>query len=857
VRRSLLELTVNKSVAVPYNRLLRFIQELNLGSWGEMDGEFRIGRWNVDSARGVIAADEQVVQLEPRVMDLLVYLAEHSDEVLSKERLIQSVWPDTFVADDVLTSAIWKLRQALGDDPKKPAYIQTLPRRGYQLLAEVVFPEEEIEEATSRFQLVRKLGEGAMAEVHLAEDRSLGRKVALKFLMAELEGDSNSNRRLRREARAAAALDHPFICKIYDTGRLEGRSFIAMEFLEGQTLKERLEKGHLPIPEALRIASEMAEALEVAHKKGILHRDIKPSNILLTEQGHVKITDFGIAKRIQTPDGEAQEWTGTLTQEASSIGTLPYMSPEQVKGEPLDQRSDLFSLGVVLYEMLTGLNPYFRSNQAETAGAVLHEQPSPLSEHSPEAGRLESCVRRMLAKDPNDRYQSASDVIAALQELPEPRPGAEVRPYPGLASFTAEQSDYFFGREIETDRLWQKLHRSQFLGLIGPSGGGKSSFLRAGVTPAAPDGWAIIITTPGNRPFLNLAQALSDELPGDPGTVRQLLLFEDPEVALALVSTWRNRHDEGLIALDQFEELFTLNSREVQEKFVGLLGRLVRGAGIHLLLSMRDDFLFRCHGFETLEPIFAADLTPIGPPEGSALRQALVEPARKLGFRFEEEALVEEMLEAVEGELGTLPLLAFSAEQLWVRRDEEQKLLTRDAYEEIGGVEGALAGHAEATLERIGSARISIVRELFRNLTTARGTRSVQSREQLLSVFEDEQRAEASRVLDELIDARLLVSSGLPSVEEGEKTDRIEIVHESLLTNWPRLVRWQTQDAEGAQLRDELRQAAHLWDSHDRSIDLLWTGTAVREYELWRERYPGGLSDLEEQFGDAMTLQGR
>jgi len=245
-----------------------------------MNDDFRVGKWDVSSTRGVIAADERIVQLEPRVMDLLVYLDEHTDEVLSKERLIQSVWPDTFVADDVLTSAIWKLRQALGDDPKDPSYVKTLPRRGYQLVAEVVFPEEVIEEAADRFQLIRRLGEGAMAEVHLAQDNSLGRKVALKFLLEGLEDDPTSLRRLKREARAAAALDHPFICKVYDTGTLKGRSFIAMEYIEGETLKERLKDSPLPITEAVRIALEMAEAVEVAHKNGILQRDITPSNIL-------------------------------------------------------------------------------------------------------------------------------------------------------------------------------------------------------------------------------------------------------------------------------------------------------------------------------------------------------------------------------------------------------------------------------------------------------------------------------------------------------------------------------------------------------------------------------------------------
>jgi serine/threonine protein kinase/WD40 repeat protein len=822
-----------------------------------MSDDFRVGKWNAFSARGVIAADEKTVQLEPRVMDLLVYLAEHSDEVLSKERLIQAVWPDTFVGDDVLTSAIWKLRQALGDDPKNPSYVKTLPRRGYQLVAEVVFLEDEVEESGERFRIVRKLGQGAMAEVHLAEDSSLGRKVALKFLLAELEGDVISNRRLRREARAAAALDHPFICKVYDTGTLAGRSFIAMEYIEGKTLKERLKDGPLPFTEVQRIASEIAEALEVAHTNGILHRDIKPSNILLTEQGHVKITDFGIAKRFHVSDAEEQVWTGTLTEDVSSIGTLPYMSPEQVKGEPLDQRSDLFSFGVVLYELLTGTNPFFRAGQAETTGAVLHEEPPPLSDYSIEAARFETCIRTMLAKVAKDRFQTASEVIAALQGLPDVSPKSEVLPYPGLAPFTSEQSHYFFGREIESEQLWKKLEDSKLLGLIGSTGSGKSSFIQAGLAPAAPPGWAVIVAKPGNRPFMGLAEALSDQLLADQAALRELFRFDDEEVALSVLSRWRRKHEEVLIAVDQFEELFTLNPEEEQKRFAGLLEKLVSTCDVHLLLSMRDDFLIRCHGVDSLEGVFS-NLTPIGPLRNDALERALVKPAAECGYQFEDEGLVDRILEEVKGERGTLPLMAFAAAQLWDRRDQDRQLLTEDAYEVIGGVAGALSQHAEVTLEQIGRDKTALVRELFRNLVTAEGTRSVQDRDELLSVFKEKDRLEAGLVLEKLLDARLLVAYGSAGIEpEEEEGQRIEIVHESLLTSWPRLVRWQTEDTEGAQLRDELRQAAKMWDQHNRSPDLLWVGNAVKRYEIWHDSYPGGLTDLEEAFGEAMTFHAR
>jgi WD40 repeat protein len=225
----------------------------------------------------------------------------------------------------------------------------------------------------------------------------------------------------------------------------------------------------------------------------------------------------------------------------------------------------------------------------------------------------------------------------------------------------------------------------------------------------------------------------------------------------------------------------------------------------------------------------------------------------KCGYRFEDDELVDEMLAEVEGERGALPLLAFAMARLWEQRDRENGLLTRQAYRDIGGVGGALARHAEETIDRIGSGRVPIVRELFRNLVTAEGTRAVRAWDELLSIFDAAGRHDAEEVLRELVNARLLTSYEVQE-EDREPTRRVEIIHESLLANWPRLVRWQTQDADAVQLRDQLRQAARTWDERSRADDLLWTGSAYREFASWRERYPGGLSETEEAFADAMMV---
>jgi WD40 repeat protein/DNA-binding winged helix-turn-helix (wHTH) protein len=398
-------------------------------------------------------------------------------------------------------------------------------------------------------------------------------------------------------------------------------------------------------------------------------------------------------------------------------------------------------------------------------------------------------------------------------------------PYPGLAAFTEADAEFFFGREAEVNDLWRKITSRRLLAVIGPSGVGKTSFLRAGLLPATPEGWGTLICQPGEAPFGGLARALVPEFEGDAEAIAQLIDIGDEAVAMGVVSRWRDRHDQALLIVDQFEELFTQNSPEAQASFAGLLSRLATDAGVHVLLSMR-------------------------------LHRALVEPAARFGYSFEDGDLVDEMLEAASGERGVLPLLAFAVARFWENRDRERRILTRQAYSEIGGVVGALAQHAEVTLERIGTESLQVVRELFRNLVSAEGTRAVWEVDELLSVFGESQRESASRVLDNLIDARLLTSFEVR--EEGDRSRRrVEIIHESLLANWPRLVRWQTQDREGAQLRDELRQAARAWNDHDRSDDLLWTGSVYREFAVWRERYSGGLSDIEAAFEAAMTTHAK
>ncbi|MBS1115737.1 MAG: serine/threonine protein kinase [candidate division NC10 bacterium] len=274
-----------------------------------------------------------------------------------------------------------------------------------------------IGETVSHYRIIEKIGQGGMGEVFLADDTSLHRKVALKFLPPDMQQDSAAHKRFLREARSAAALDHPYICHINEVSESGGRDFIVMEYVEGQSVKDRLEKGPLPPDEALPIAIEVAEALEAAHGKGIVHRDIKPANIMLTQTGHAKVMDFGLAKQIVPGGGMAstEETVTALTSDGSTVGTLAYMSPEQLRGERVDGRGDIWALGVTMHEMVSGTRPFQGQSWFEVSSSILNKAPRLLPSQVP--ADLATVIGRCLEKDAANRYRQASEVCAALKAV--------------------------------------------------------------------------------------------------------------------------------------------------------------------------------------------------------------------------------------------------------------------------------------------------------------------------------------------------------------------------------------------------------------------------------------------------------
>jgi serine/threonine protein kinase/Flp pilus assembly protein TadD len=408
-------------------------------------------------------------------------LVEHAGSVVTREEIQNKLWPNNTVVefDHSINAAIKKLRIALNDSAENPRYVETVARRGYRFIAPVEWPstsssaanpsntgvrqgdagaaaqpqlesEVLIGRVLAHYRVLNIIGGGGMGVVYRAEDLKLGRAVALKFIPDELNSTPIALVRFEREARTASALNHPNICTIHEIEEHDGRPFLVMEFLEGQTLRGLIELNELASPEeqatnppltqdkVLDLAIQITNGLDAAHQKGIVHRDIKPANIFVTREGQAKILDFGLAKLItekRETDGEGLLVAGqeaptepaepnradldaNLTRAGASIGTAGYMSPEQLHGNKLDARTDLFCFGLVLYEMLSGQKAFSGHNPEALRHAILYDTPTPVRQLNPAIPpRLEQIIGKCLQKDRQERYQHASEIRTDLEQL--------------------------------------------------------------------------------------------------------------------------------------------------------------------------------------------------------------------------------------------------------------------------------------------------------------------------------------------------------------------------------------------------------------------------------------------------------
>jgi WD40 repeat protein/tRNA A-37 threonylcarbamoyl transferase component Bud32 len=730
------------------------------------------------------------------------------------------------------------------------------------------------------FRVESLLGHGGMSTVYMAEDLRLKRRVALKVMAADLAADEAFHERFLRESELAASIDHPHIVPIYEAGECDDVLFIAMRYVAGGDLKERLRHGRMESGEAMALLVQVASALDAAHSRGLVHRDVKPSNVLLdTGTGpdgsdHVYLADFGLTKRLADHTGVGDG--GHL------VGTIDYVAPEQIAGDEVDGRVDVYSLGCVLYECLVGEPPFRRDTDVAVVFAHLDADPPAPSAHRADLpAALDAVITTALAKEPEQRFSSCgeltraalavavdeasrrladvasraaagrselSDVEAELAgtvvELQVVRARARalsgistptrvatqgVCPFKGLASFEPVDAEYFFGRERLIAELVARLVGVTFLGIVGPSGSGKSSVLRAGLVPALAGGvlpgserWRRVMIRPGERPFEELRRMFASGA-------------EDPlgEALGALTADER-----VLLVVDQLEELFTAcNSDEERARFVDVLARAAAepdGRAI-VVVALRADFYGRVAAYPSLAERLGANHVLVAPMQASELRRAVELPAGRVGLRVEPD-LADTLVADVEGEPGALPLLSTSLLELWQKRHGDT--LSLSSYHETGGVQGAVARLAEATYARVPAERRPLVRAIMLRLVGEGEVDAAVRRRAPLAELDLERNEDVASVLATLADGRLV------TVSEGS----VEVAHEALLREWPRLREWIQDDTEGRRLRRHITQAATDWDRAGRDPSELYRGARLAAALDWATDDGFELNAVEREF---------
>ncbi len=756
------------------------------------------------------------------------------------------------------------------------------------------------------FRILRLLGRGGMGEVFLARDEKLGRKVALKVLRPETLGSAQTAARFKFEARTTARFNHPHIVVIYAVGEHRGRPYVALEYLEGQTLRLRMKEERLGVSDIVRVGIAIVEALQEAHRNHILHRDLKPENVMIPRDGRIRVVDFGLAKAFAASpelrqgltdaagDGEDEE-QAFVSHAGGFHGTPAYMAPEQWTGEECSASTDVWAFGMLLHELLSGRHPFAGMLPFEMARRVTTQPIPPVrAEGVPSA--LGQLVLRCLEQD-SERRPSVATLLEELQQLAasgRPRRLGGQPPFRGLMACDENDAYRFVGRDGEIGSFLERLREEPVLPVIGPSGAGKSSFVMAGVVPRLREQgrWVVLRMRPGRSPMRSLASCLSGPATREPrvelgkegssssaerpaervapgASPRQLYLDEEQlaedlsgspaRLALRMLQMAERLQARVLLFVDQLEELYTLvPDKRLRSTFMEALCLAADDphSPVRVIFTLRDDFLVRlAEGPAAREALGkAVVLRSPGPDD---LREILTLPVTLAGYSYDDPDLVDEMVAAVLHEQAALPMLQVAGQMLWDSRDGRQRKLLRSAYDEMGGVAGALAHHASGVLQGLNAHQERLAREILLRLVTPEGTRRVLSHAHLLEGLE----FSAKEVLDRLIGGRLVIArqvrgSLVTRSEAGVTLDtsalslrnaETELVHESLIRNWDRLRRWLDESRDEVSFLEETQQAAELWIRRGRRDSEVWRGDALRDALRRAERVvalPRGVRDF-------------
>jgi serine/threonine protein kinase/formylglycine-generating enzyme required for sulfatase activity len=731
--------------------------------------------------------------------------------------------------------------------------------------------------AFDEYEIVRPLGAGGMGQVWVARDTLLERAVAIKFIATE--PGPEERQRFLVEARAAGRLQHPNVVTVHRVGEIAGRPYLVSELVRGQSLADLPR----PVPwrRAFDLAQGLVRGLSAAHRKGVLHRDIKPGNVIIAEDDTVKLVDFGIAKLLgpssvslepisepvalgapgqrdaptaaqppaprddpDTPRTTPQRLGATpavsapvalspapvlmpiepidphLTAAGVVLGTPRFMAPELWRGEPATPSSDLYALGVLLYDLCADRTPFGALPAREIARVVQREDARALAEVAPDVDvRFAAIVDRCLQRDPEARFRTAEELADALEQIgPLARGDAvpEGNPYRGLEAFDAAHRGLFFGRSGEVRVILDRLRTESFVLVAGDSGVGKSSICRAGVLPFVTEGvlggsWVVAQLLPGRHPDAALAGAIAEALDTDEDAIARLLTEEPASLGRSLRKLLGP--ERGLVVfVDQMEELVTLSAPAAAAVAGDALGRLAtRSPRIRVLATVRGDFVTRLAAVPGIGYDVGRALYIVRRLGADRIQDVVRGPARATGIRFESDGLVDELVRSAtaSGE-GGLPLLQFALAELWEARDPTARVITAESLRAIGGVEGALARHGDAVLARLPPAEQRAARRVLVGLVTASGTSERRVEAELVAAD-----PAARRALHALVQARLVVAREIAGVATAE------LAHETLVRGWTTLSSWLHEDEGQRAARLRLEAASAEWERVGRAREEL------------------------------------
>jgi WD40 repeat protein len=748
------------------------------------------------------------------------------------------------------------------------------------------------------YELREQIGVGGYGAVYRAIQPSVSRDVAIKVILPRYANHPDFIRRFEAEAQLVARLEHPHIVPLYDYWREPDSAYLVMRWLRGGSLHDRLAGTPWPPEQVVTLLDQLGAALTIAHRHGVVHRDLKPDNILLDEDDNAYLADLGIAKDLGDASDPAHA-DASITKTGMMMGSPAYISPEQIKAEPITPQTDIYSLGIMLYEILTGELPFAGQTPVIVLFRHVHEQLPPLRLQQRELGdALNAVLQRATAKHPQERYPdvmglvadfrraigSAAPMVRSAGAPPAAAPSisgnghrmigarrtgsiydtgvlyqtalieavvpAVENPYKGLRAFQEADASDFFGREALTQRLLARLGEStplaRFLAVVGPSGGGKSSVVRAGVVPALRRGvlpgsrhWYVLEMIPGAQPMAELATALLRVAVGQPpDLLGQLQRDERGLLHVVQELLPGGTETELVLVIDQFEEVFTLVEDEATRiHFLNSLLAAVTGphARLRVILTLRADFYDRPLLYSGLSELVRQRTEVVTPLAAEELQRAIVGPAERAGVSLEMD-LIGAIIHDVGEQPGTLPLMQYALTELFERR--VGRVMVLDAYQSSGGVMGALARRADETYNGLNEQEREAARQLFLRLVTlgegTEDTRRRVLRSELAAVVHEQRTIDhGQRTIDRVIDTygkyRLLTFDRDPMTRGAT----VEVAHEALIRTWGRLRDWLDQSRDDLRLQRRLAAAAIEWNNAGRDPSYLATGVRLEQFADW------------------------